>query len=147
VRTEGKAVGYNKKKGQRSYYPLFATVAQTGTVFDVLHRSGNVHDSNGAIVFVKECIQNLRESGFRGQIEMRMDGAHFSEKTVALLQQRRVEFSVSVPFERFPGAKKKIEDRSRWKHIDGEWSFFEWAWGPKRWKARAGCFIFRLLIA
>ena len=47
-RTEGTAVGYNSKgKGQRSYYPLFATVAQTGQVFDVLHRSGNVHDSNG----------------------------------------------------------------------------------------------------
>ncbi|MBK8979706.1 MAG: transposase [Planctomycetes bacterium] len=29
-RTQGTAVGYNKKKGQRSYYPLFATIAQTG---------------------------------------------------------------------------------------------------------------------
>ena len=46
---EGTAVGFNrKKKGQRSYYPLFCTVAQTGQVFDVLHRPGNVHDSNGA---------------------------------------------------------------------------------------------------
>jgi len=35
---EGTAVGFNrKKKGQRSYYPLFCTVAQTGQVFDVLH--------------------------------------------------------------------------------------------------------------
>ena len=33
---EGTAVGYNKKKkGQRSYYPLFCTVAQTGQVLDV----------------------------------------------------------------------------------------------------------------
>ncbi|MBK7250194.1 MAG: transposase [Gammaproteobacteria bacterium] len=46
---EGTAVGYNrKKKGQRSYYPLFCTVAQTGQVLDVWHRPGNVHDSNGA---------------------------------------------------------------------------------------------------
>ncbi|MGH8613350.1 MAG: hypothetical protein ACREYF_15385 [Gammaproteobacteria bacterium] len=36
---EGTAVGFNrKKKGQRSYYPLFYTVAQTGQVLDVLHR-------------------------------------------------------------------------------------------------------------
>jgi hypothetical protein len=27
--TEGTAIGYNKSKGERSYYPLFATVAQT----------------------------------------------------------------------------------------------------------------------
>jgi Transposase DDE domain group 1 len=38
---EGSAVGFNrKKKGQRSYYPLFCTIAQTGQVFDVLHRPG-----------------------------------------------------------------------------------------------------------
>lgn len=46
---EGTAVGYNKKrKGARSHYPLFCIVAQTGQVLDLLHRSGNVHDSNGA---------------------------------------------------------------------------------------------------
>jgi hypothetical protein len=40
------------KKGQRSYYPLYCTVAQTGQVLDVLHRSGNVRDSNGGETFV-----------------------------------------------------------------------------------------------
>ena len=46
---EGTAVGFNKrKKGLRSYYPLFATVAQTGQVFDLHHRPGNGHDSSGA---------------------------------------------------------------------------------------------------
>ena len=48
-RAEGTAAGYNpKKKGQRSYYPLFATIAQTAQVLDFLHRSGNVHDTNPA---------------------------------------------------------------------------------------------------
>jgi hypothetical protein len=33
---EGSAVGFNKvKKGARSYYPLFCTVAQTGQFFDL----------------------------------------------------------------------------------------------------------------
>ena len=55
---EGTAVGFNrKKKGQRSYYPLFCTVAQTGQVFDVWHRPGNVHDSNGAKAFILACIR------------------------------------------------------------------------------------------
>ena len=40
---EGTAVGFNKKKkGARSYYPLFCTVAQTDQVLDVHHRPGNV---------------------------------------------------------------------------------------------------------
>lgn len=38
---EGTAVGFNKnKKGARSYYPLFCTVAQTGQFFDSFHRPG-----------------------------------------------------------------------------------------------------------
>ena len=38
---EGTAVGFNKKKkGQRSYYPLFCTIAQTAQVLDVLPRAG-----------------------------------------------------------------------------------------------------------
>ena len=41
---EGPAVGFNKKKkGARSHYPLFCTVAQTDQVLDVYHRPGNVH--------------------------------------------------------------------------------------------------------
>jgi hypothetical protein len=44
---EGAAVGFNRKrKGERSYYPLLCTVAQTSQLFDALPRSGNVHDSN-----------------------------------------------------------------------------------------------------
>ena len=45
---EGSAVGFNKKKkGARSYYPLFCTISQTGQVLDLHHRPGNIHDSNG----------------------------------------------------------------------------------------------------
>ncbi|RLA18944.1 MAG: hypothetical protein DRQ56_06485 [Gammaproteobacteria bacterium] len=60
---EGTAVGFNKKKkGQRSYYPLFCTVAQTGQVLNILHRSGNVHDSNGARDFILSCVEQVREA-------------------------------------------------------------------------------------
>jgi hypothetical protein len=44
-KAEGSAVGFNKKKkGARSYYPLFCTIGQTGQVLDVYQRPGNVHD-------------------------------------------------------------------------------------------------------
>ena len=60
-RAEGTAVGFNKKKkGARSYYPLFCTVAQTGQVLDLLHRPGNVHDSNGAEAFILQCVEMVR---------------------------------------------------------------------------------------
>jgi hypothetical protein len=142
-RTEGTAVGYNKKKGQRSYYPLFATVAQTGQVFDVLHRSGNVHDSNGALGFVQACIARLRESGFQGRVETRMDGAHFSEQMCEWLETERIDFSISVPFERFPEVKERIRDRARWRSIDDEWSYFEGQWKPKKWTSAMRCILYR----
>jgi hypothetical protein len=60
-RAEGTAIGYNKKKkGNRSYYPLFCTIAQTAQVFDAFPRPGNVHDSNGAVEFISDCIRRVR---------------------------------------------------------------------------------------
>jgi hypothetical protein len=64
---EGTAVGYNKiKKGARSYYNLYCTLAQTGQVFDLLARSGNVHDSRGALEFIIECVSQIQQALLRG---------------------------------------------------------------------------------
>jgi hypothetical protein len=69
---EGTAVGFNrKKKGQRSYYPLSCTLAQTGQVLAVLHRSGNVHDSNGAQAFILHCIEQVKQALPHTRIEVR----------------------------------------------------------------------------
>ena len=134
---EGTAVGFNKhKKGARSYYPLFCTVAQTGQVLDFLHRPGNVHDSRGARTFVLACIQRVRHALPHAQIEVRMDSAFFSDEIVAALDAGGVKFTVSVPFERFPELKCMIEGRKRWRWFNGELSFFDTPWKPKKWNER-----------
>ena len=80
---EGSAVGFNKnKKGARSYYPLFCTVAQTDQVLNVHHRPGNVHDSNGADTFIEHCVRTVRESLPRAKIEVRIDSAFFNQGIV-----------------------------------------------------------------
>jgi hypothetical protein len=84
---EGTAGGYNrKKKGQRSYYPLFCTVAQTGQVLDVWHRAGNVHDSNGARRFILACLSEIRQILPKTIIEVRMDCAFFADEIIRLLE-------------------------------------------------------------
>jgi len=135
---EGTAVGFNrKKKGQRSYYPLFCTVAQTGQVFDLWHRSGNVHDSNGAADFMRACLSELRQRLGSGVVlEVRADSAFFSDEIVTLLGEAGVEFALSVPFERFAELKQLIENRERWRRINGQHSFFEHWWAPKSWGYR-----------
>jgi hypothetical protein len=134
---EGTAVGFNKeKKGARSYYPLFGTVAQTGQVLSLLHRPGNVHDSNGARTFVLDCIRRLRQALPGVTIELRMDSAFFSHEMADALDAENVEFTISVPFERFAELKAMIEHRQRWRSFDERWSFFETAWKPKSWQRR-----------
>jgi hypothetical protein len=133
-RAEGTAVGFNKKKkGARSYYPLFCTIAQTSQVLDFLHRSGNVHDSRGARAFIAECIGLIRAALPQAVIEVRADSAFFSDELVTLLRGQRVEFTLSVPFERFVELKRMIEARRRWRSFDADRSFFESHWRPKSW--------------
>jgi len=134
---EGTAVGFNKsKKGARGYYSLFCTVAQTSQFFDVLHRPGNVHDSNGADQFILECFSKVKEE-FPGTIfESRIDSAFFNKKIQGILDSKNVKFTASVPFARFPELKDMIENRKRWRPIDRQWSYFETDWKPKSWDSK-----------
>jgi len=142
--TQGTAIGFNKaKKGARSYYPLFATVAQTGQVLDVLHRPGNVHDSNGAKDFALELLDVVKNRLPRAAREARLDSAHFSEEMVEALAGAGIDFTISVPFERLPALKAMVEQRRRWKRINGTWSCFEANWAPASWNRKHRFLFFR----
>lgn len=139
---EGTAVGFNKvKKGARSYYPLFCTVAQTGQFLDRLHRSGNVHDSNGSLQFMMECFQNVRRELPSVLLEARIDSAFFDDDRLSALERERVQFTCSVPFERFVELKAIVEAEKCWARINDDWSFAESSWRPKSWSCQ-----FRFLL-
>ncbi len=139
---EGTAVGFNKKKkGARSYYPLFCTVAQTGQFFDMLHRSGNVHDSNGALDFMVDCFEAVLARSPQAQLESRVDAAFFSDGVLAVMDSYEVGFSVSVPFRRLSQLKRMVTERQRWRRIDDQWAYFERKYKPASW-TKAYRFIF-----
>lgn len=141
---EGTAIGFNrKKKGQRSYYPLFCTVAQTGQVVNILHRSGNVHDSNGAQEFILECVKQLRNALPNVIVEVRMDSAFFSESLIDTLESESIDYTVSVPFERFLILKDRVERRRKWLYLDEKCDYFEFSWKPKSWSKRRRFVIVR----
>jgi len=148
---EGTAVGFNKeKKGARSYYPLFCTVAQTGQVLDVLHRSGNVHDSKGSVEFVTACVKAVRERLPSARLEIRMDSAFFSDAMVQCLEKLAVEYTISVPFERFVLLKERIEKRILWWEVPGSEGvshYFENRWKPQSWAKRSRFIFIRNSVA
>jgi hypothetical protein len=71
----------------------------------------------------------LKDTAF----ESRIDSAFFNRKVLSVLEGRNVQFSASVPFERFPQLKDMIEHRKRWRRIGNDWSYFETKWKPKSW--------------
>jgi hypothetical protein len=109
----------------------------------VLHRSGNVHDSRGAAAFVRQCVERIRQALPGVLIEVRMDSAFFSDEMVELLAGCSVEFTISVPFERFTELKGMVYGRKIWwpATADGTLRYFEKNWKPKCWQ-RSYRFIF-----
>jgi hypothetical protein len=141
---EGTAVGFNKKKkGARSYYPLFATIAQTSQFYDLHHRPGNVHDSNGAIDFIAQTLYQLAKELPDVQLESRIDSAFYDRSIFHVLDGLDSEFTCSLPFERFPKFKTIIEARQRWGRIDADLSYFESDWKPDKWNRRYRVLIVR----
>lgn len=140
---EGVAIGFNrKKKGQRSYYPLYGTVAQTAQVLAMTHRSGNVHDSNGAIPFIRECVENVRKTLPQAKIETRMDAAFFSEAIIELLDDLGVEYTISVPHMRYHSINDHIKQRCRWRPMNDDAHYFEKRLSLKSWSIPRHRFIF-----
>lgn len=134
---QGTAIGFNpKNKGERSYYSNFCTVAQTGQFFDMLHRAGNVHDSNGAADFMMRCFDQAWWHFPNTTFESRIDSAFFDQIILTSLNGFEVEFTCSVPFERFTQLKSMIEQNYCWRRINRECSYFETDWKPKSWDTK-----------
>ncbi len=141
---EGTAVGFNKKKkGARSYYPLFATVAQVSQFYDLHHRPGNVHDSNGAADFIAGTLYRFAKQLPGVQLESRIDSAFYDKSIFHVLDGLDSKFTCSLPFERFPKFKSIIEIRRRWGRIDADLSYFESDWKPDKWARRYRVLVVR----
>jgi hypothetical protein len=139
---EGTAIGFNpKRKGARSYYPLFCVISQLGMFLDRLHRPGNVHDSNGSVEFIDACVAAVHARLPRAVLEARLDSAFFNEHVLLALEALAVEYAIAVPFAAYPGLKHRVHSRERWHRLDDDWSFFEFEWRPKSWcdKRRLVC--------
>jgi hypothetical protein len=109
-----------------SYYPILAHLAQTGHIVRVKNRPGNVHDSKGAVSFLRDLIEDLRvRLGRSIPLEFRMDGAFFQREILELLERRNANYAIKVPFFKWLGLLPLIRERQRWHSLAGGMSYFE----------------------
>lgn len=107
-------VGYNpKKRGRRSYHPLFCFIGETRDYVGGLFRSGSHHTSHNAIAFLKGVVKRLPSPVEK--IRLRADSGFFSLDMLKFLISRCIEFYVVVPIQ--PWVQRKIGSIRDWKDI------------------------------
>ena len=111
--------GFNPhRRKDSSYYPILAHLAQTGHILRVKNRPGNVHDSKGAVAFVRDLIDDVRmRLGRVLPLEFRMDGAFFQREIIELLERKGVGYAIKVPFFKWLGLLPVIRERQRWQAL------------------------------
>jgi hypothetical protein len=109
----------------KSYYPLLAHLAQTGQILRLRNRPGNVHDSRGAVHFLRETIGELRQRFGGLPLEFRMDSAFFQREILQLLARKRCEYAIKMGFWPWVDLKPLVAARRHWKRVNAEISCFE----------------------
>ena len=127
-----------------SYYPIFAHLAQTGHILRVKNRPGNVHDSKGAVDFMRALIDELRvRLGSTVALEFRMDGAFFQREIIALMDRRKSHYAIKVPFAPWLGLVALIRERQRWHQLRGGMGFFEVSLSVAAWDKTLRVVVYR----
>ncbi len=137
--------GYNPHfKKDPSYYPLLAHLAQTGHILRLKNRPGNVHDSRGAVRFLRELIHELRDRFGRSlPLEFRMDAAFFQEKILTLLAREGCEYAIKVGFWKWVGLKALVAAQRDWTRINAQVSAFETALRLEPWDLTLRVVVYR----
>jgi hypothetical protein len=137
--------GYNPHfKKDPSYYPLLAHLAQTGHILRLKNRPGNVHDSRGAVRFLRELIHELRDRFGRSlRLEFRMDAAFFQEDILTRLAREGCEYAIKVGFWKWVGLKSLVAAQRDWTRITAQVSAFETALRLEPWDLTLRVVVYR----
>jgi hypothetical protein len=127
-----------------SYYPILAHLAQTGHILRVKNRPGNVHDSKGAVAFVRDLIEDVRRRLGRSlPLEFRMDGAFFQREMIELLERKGAGYAIKVPFFKWLGLLPLIRQHQRWQGLREGMGCFELSLPITAWKKTLRVVVYR----
>jgi Transposase DDE domain group 1 len=127
-----------------SYYPILAHLAQTGHILRVKNRPGNVHDSKGAVTFVRDLIDDVRmRLGRVLPLEFRMDGAFFQREIIELLERKGAGYAIKVPFFKWLGLLPVIRERQRWQALREGMGCFDFVLPIAAWEKTLRVVVYR----
>lgn len=137
--------GFNPHhRKDRSYYPILAHLAQTGHILRVKNRPGNVHDSKGAVSFLRDLIEDIRvRLGRSIPLEFRMDGAFFQREMIDLLERKGAGYAIKVPFFKWLGLLPLIRERQRWQALREGMGCFELSLPIAAWQKTLRVVVYR----
>lgn len=134
-----------------SYYPLLATIAQTGHVVAHLNRRGNVHDSHRSVEVLREAVRFVRDSlGNTRTVEVRVDSAFFQRDFLQVCDRLGVKYAVKVPMWPWLNLKAVVKQKGAddWQAVDraaGVEGVFAWLYIAP-WKRAERIAIYRKKI-
>ena len=99
LRVERAKRGFNPHHRKNpSYYPILATLAQSGHVVGHMNRRGNIVDAHRSDEFLRDTVCAVREElGFDGLLELRADSAFFRREFLVAADLRGLEYAIKVP--------------------------------------------------
>jgi len=140
--------GFNPHhRKEPSYYPILAHLAHTGHILRIKNRPGNVHDSKGAVAFMRNLIEDLRmRLGRSLPLEFRMDGAFFQREIIELLERTKAGYAVKVPFFKWLGLLPLIRERQRWHSLREGLGYFEISLDVAPWEKTLRVVVYRKVV-
>lgn len=93
---EGAALGYIPKRRHRkpSYAPIVSSEGRTGLSLGMELRSGNVHASTGAWIFLKSILDKLPSSIAASRTRVRLDGAFYGKDIIRSLDGEKLGYVI-----------------------------------------------------
>jgi len=110
---ESTAVGYNRKyRGKRSYAPILSSEGRIGLSLGMELRSGNVHSSTGAWMFLKQQLDKLPSTIATSRTRFRLDGGFYDRTILCPLDDKKLGYVIVAKMTK-PLKKKMVAAQFR----------------------------------
>ena len=130
---EGVALGYIPKRRHRhgSYAPILSSEGSTGLSLGMQLRSGNVHASTGAWMFLEAHIDKLPSTIAASRTRLRLDGAFYDREITFPLDERRLGYVIVARMTQ-PLRQRMVQ--ARYHDFSKGWEAAEFTYTPFHWK-------------